>query len=95
MIRVRIGQWKFMQNHFLPLLAYLINAAPIGNNDIYLLLEIINLIIFCVDDDDSVKPAYFNDLIHHNCIYKKHLSHSSIMGALTTMIASTISYSSR
>ena len=94
-IRCRIGEWKFMQNHFLPLLSYLINASPIGNNDIYLLLEIINAFIFCVDEDDSVKPAYFNDLIHHNCIYKKHFSQNHIMGALTTLLASTMSYSSK
>lgn len=95
LIRCRIGEWKFMQNHFLPLLIYLINATPIGNNDIYVLLEIINALIFCVDDDDAVKPAYFNDLIHYNCIYKKHFSHIAIMGALTTLIASTMSYSSK
>lgn len=95
LIRCRIGEWKFMQNHFLPLLTYLINATPIGNNDIYLLLDIINALIFSVEDDDSVKSAYFNDLVHHNCIYKKHFSHNSIMGAFTTLIASTMSYSSR
>lgn len=73
----------------------MIHSSPIGNNDIYLLLEIINSLIFCVDEDDAVKPAYLNDLIHYNCIYKKHMSHNHVMGALTTLLASTMSYSSR
>lgn len=95
LIRCRIGEWKFMHNHFLPLLIQLIHANPIGNNDIYLLLEIINALIFCVDEDDAAKPAYFNDLVHYNCIYKKQFSHQFVIGALTTLLASTMSYTNR
>lgn len=95
LIRCRIGEWKFMHNHLLPLLIQLIHTTPIGNNEIYLLLEIINALIFCIDDDDAVKPAYFNDLIHYNCIYKKQLSHQFVIGALTTLLASTMSYTNK
>lgn len=95
LIRCRVGEWQFMQNHFLPLLIQLINTSPIGNNDIYILLEIINVLIFCIDEDDAVKPAYYHDLIHHNCINKKHMSHQFVIGALTTLIASTMSYTKK
>lgn len=95
LLRCRIGEWNFMHNHLLPLLIQLIHASPIGNNDIFLLLEIINALIFCVDDGDAVKPSYFNDLIHYTCIYKKQFSHQFVIGALTTLLASALTYANR
>ena len=94
-IRCRIGEWKFMHSHLLPLLICLIHETPIGNNSIFILLEIIDMLIFRIDDDDESKPAYFDDLIHHNCIYKKHFSHKSVMSALTKLLASSMTYSSK
>ena len=76
----------------LPLLIQLIHTSPVGSSDIYILMEIMNALIFCIDEDDAVKSAYFSDLIHYNCIYKKHFSHHFVMGALTTLLASTASY---
>lgn len=80
-----------MQNHFLPLLIQLVNFCPTGGKDLILLLEIINSIIFSAADDDLAKSAYFNNLIHHNSMYKKHFCHHSVMGALTNLMASIIS----
>lgn len=83
-----------MHNHLLPLLIQLIHSCTIGNNDIYLLLEIMNALI-SFDDDYDTKHAYFNDLIHYNCIFKKHFSHQFVIGALTTLLASTMSYTNK
>lgn len=80
-----------MQNHFLPLLIQLINSCPTGGKNVTLLLEIINAINFSDDNEDSIKSAYFDNLIHHNGIHKKYFSHHSVMGALTTLMASIIS----
>lgn len=91
-IRCRIGEWKFMQTHFLPLLIQLVNANPGGTNEIYQLLDIICLLIFSESDDDSTtKSAFFKDLTHFNCLFKKYFSHQYVIGAITTLLASTIS----
>lgn len=94
-LRCRIGEWKFMFSHFLPLLIHLINETPTGNNGIFLTIEIIDMLIFCIDEDDQLKSAYYYDLVHHNCIYKKHFSDKSVMGALTKLLASSLSSNSK
>jgi hypothetical protein len=95
LIRCRIGEWKFMQSHFLPLLIHLIDSSRNAEENIYILFEIVKSLIFSSDEDDSVKSPYFNDLIHHNSIYKKYFSHPRVMGALTTFLASAVCISTK
>lgn len=90
-LRCRIGEWKFMMTHFLPLLMCLTHASPSAHDDLLRLLQIINMIVACEDDEEAVKSAYAKDLKHHGSIYKKLFSHTRVMGALTTLLASTLS----